>query len=151
MADADQQQRLELARYNALAAAQLESHKTTIRFADNALRAVFLMNGGALIALLSFLGSRAGQDVGDYARAVLCASYFFIGGLVCVTLAYGAGYLTQSSYTRCTAEGRGATMAGKALNVFSVLFWLGSLACFSCGTARTLEAFAKLASHAPHA
>jgi hypothetical protein len=66
---------------------------------QQAIRSLILLNGGAIIVLLAFVGNTIGKG-GDaatmgivMAREALPAFYWFVGGLVLATLVSATGYL----------------------------------------------------------
>lgn len=97
MADDNNTKRTEQDRFhnslNAMNAALADS-------GQNALKGAFLMNGGALVALLTFLSSLMGRDDGaEVVKALLPAMQGFAFGVASVGLAYGGTYLTNLLYT----------------------------------------------------
>lgn len=66
--------------------------------AKDALRATFLLNGGAAVATLSFLGSVSdGQSILDIS-GIVNALWFYSLGLGFCVLAYGADYLNMMAW-----------------------------------------------------
>ena len=76
-------------------------------YGQMALRSVFLLNGGAIIALLTFSGSVTGKQVSDItikpASFVVAFSCFAVG-LVCAVLAMTFAYLNYMGHKHTTAD-----------------------------------------------
>ena len=74
---------------------QLETYKSMISIALEAMKSVVLLNGGAVVALLAFLGQVAsrGQHVPNAARPI----GFFIFGLTVGCLTFFTSYFVQFS------------------------------------------------------
>lgn len=73
----------------------LETYKSLIGFGTEALRAMQLLNGGAIVALLAYLGQVKPEAV--IAKSIGFPLIFFIIGLSISTFAYLLAYLTQFS------------------------------------------------------
>ena len=120
--------------------AAVEQHRDQLgaglAFALAALRALFLLNGGAVVALLAFYGDAlTGALAGQIEHAALRdALAWFVGGLVAAFLVCAASYLAQLAY----AEGVRLRRA-RWLRAGALLAAAGSLASFALG------AFAALA------
>jgi hypothetical protein len=74
---------------------KLETYKSMVTISLEAIRTLFLLNGGAIVALLAYLGqvaAKGGPSV-DISRPLT----FFIVGLSLVPVAYGFSYWTQFS------------------------------------------------------
>lgn len=68
----------------------------SIAFAQTGLQALTLINGGALVALFTFVGSAAAVK---FDLTALCWAFaFFASGLVCNILAYLGAYVAQDCY-----------------------------------------------------
>ena len=71
----------------------IETYKSLISFSTEVLRSLVLLNGGAIIALLAYLGqAREGATLAQYAKYPLAG---FVSGLVSAILAFIASYFTQ--------------------------------------------------------
>lgn len=71
----------------------VETYKSLIAISTEGFRALQLLNGGAIVALLTYLGHLA-----DPAKGATKAAWpmkLFIAGLVVGTLAFATSYLTQ--------------------------------------------------------
>ena len=74
----------------------IETYKSLISISTETFKALQLLNGGAVVALLAYLGQMAPThpEVVGYAKRPLG---FFVAGLVSGTLVYITSYLTQLS------------------------------------------------------
>jgi hypothetical protein len=70
-----------------------ETFKSLITLSTEAFKALQLLNGGAIVALLAFAGQA--HDRSYLAHSAALPIVFFVAGLVLATLAYGSAYLTQ--------------------------------------------------------
>jgi len=81
----------------AVHASELEMFRSVIASGQNALRSAFLLNGGAAVAVLAFLGKLADQHqdrIAQFAGSLI----LFVVGVLSVTMATGATYLSQWFY-----------------------------------------------------
>lgn len=129
-----------------------EAGGNAVTLAVMALRALFLLNGGALIVFPAYL-SLLGADVDAAYVAAATAAVIFIAGLVLAVLATLFAYLseiarTRAEMSRASAAAPGA-LSGDAGNGFGVTksarrigrlriaaaaAVLLSLVCFACGS-----------------
>src|SRR2546430_2679639 len=74
----------------------IETYKSLISISTEAFKALQLLNGGAVVALLAYLGQMAPThpELLNHAKGPLA---FFVAGLVSGTLVYITSYLTQLS------------------------------------------------------
>ena len=71
----------------------LETYKSMISIGTEALKALQLINGGAIVALLAYLGQASGRP--QLAALAAKPLTLFVGGLVAATLAFLGTYITQ--------------------------------------------------------
>jgi hypothetical protein len=91
--------RRELAQYNAEVMSTLEVFKSVISAGQNALKSVILINGGAAVALLAFIGSIWNESIDDIAiKKLLISMAIFVVGVLLGGIAAGLTYLVQLSY-----------------------------------------------------
>ncbi len=105
-------------------------------FAIELIRALLLINGGAVIALLTFIGDVQlnGVDLGWVKWAVgFFAAGVFSGGLTVVF-----AYFSQSAYADSTD---GKSTAGDVLRFLALVFVFGSLILLSFGSYAGIQAF----------
>jgi hypothetical protein len=76
-----------------------ESHRSTIQFAIEAIRALLVVNGGAVVAILTFAGNaRTGGAVIDF-PLLLSSLRLFGVGLALAVLCAGLAYVAQALFT----------------------------------------------------
>jgi hypothetical protein len=76
-------------------------------YGQMALRSVFLLNGGAIIALLTFIGSASGKTIGAsvIAPALFVVAFsFFSAGLVCAVISITSAYLNYMGHKHVNAD-----------------------------------------------
>jgi hypothetical protein len=120
-----------------------EMFRTLITYGAEAMKAAILVNGGAAVALLAFLGSSKGISLARVPTFLLAdAVLFLVGGVLCAAIAMATAYLTQFYYhqNQCVepinVDGkmapffRYASMAlvGSSYAVFAIGAWLAWLA-----------------------
>lgn len=111
----------------------VETYKSLVQISVAGLKLLALLNGGAAVALLAYLGNIAGKGVAAPDVRFSMASYLV--GLVLCGLAFAASYLTQ---LRLYNESIGAR--GSAAGPHQLWLWLAmalallSLAAFAIGS-----------------
>jgi hypothetical protein len=133
-----------LAKYRARADAQLELFKSVIQSGQAALKSLFLLNGGAAVAVLALIGhlstsTIAAAQVNKFAVPLLS----FACGLAFAAMASGFTYLVQRAYS--TRNRR----HGERLNHVVVLLSIGSLVAFAVGCGFAYAAIQELAANQP--
>jgi hypothetical protein len=73
-----------------------ETYRSLVSLSAEALKALLLLNGGAVVALLAYLGHASGAAL--LARYLMYPCFFFVLGLVFAALALGFAYLTQLAF-----------------------------------------------------
>jgi len=118
----------------------IETYKSLINISTEAFKALQLLNGGAVVALLAYLGQMAPTHpkILTYAKGPLS---FFVAGLVAGTFVYITSYLTQLSLHNENIGNKGY----KGLKhgwwlFFSFLLGIGSVVLFSAGAFSCLGA-----------
>jgi hypothetical protein len=71
----------------------LETYKSLISISVELLRSFLLLNGGAIVALLAYIGQA--ENGAEVAKNAACSLSLFIVGLVLSSLAFVGSYLTQ--------------------------------------------------------
>lgn len=104
------------------------SFDATIKYSEAAIRGLFLLNGGACLALLTFIGSLANKEqiIGadlDFSRALIL---FAIGALLAV-LVSAASYISQGHDSKNNA------IAFNLWRGFSIFIYLVSVLLFLLG------------------
>lgn len=115
---------------------QIENQRQVIGLGQSAIRWFAVINAGAVVALLAFLGNvwTKGVVLGPF----LTAMGTFALGVVLAALAGALSYLTQLQYG---AESDRAQTAAKVLHAVTIIVGLGSLVVFCMGSYRTVGAF----------
>lgn len=92
----------------------LETYKSLISFSTAALKALQLLNGGAIVALLAYLGQ---AKLPHSTQSIFAPLIFFVVGLSLGTLCFLGAYLTQ--FTLFNESVRRAANSGR-----THMFWL---------------------------
>lgn len=107
---------------------KLEGFRSVIQAGQSTLKSCVLINGGAAVALLAFLGHLVQQPAPAVSvRALAVAMGVFVGGVFAGGLASGFTYLSQWFF----ADDWNKT--GYTFNIAAILAGLASLACFCWG------------------
>jgi len=118
-------------------ASQMEMFKSVISSGQNALRTAFMMNGGATVALLAFLGKLSDQHQ-DKIPVFSSSMVLYVAGVFTITLASGSTYLSQGFYA---SSKKLQKKIGFWLNLLSIILGLISYGFFIYGTIRAYNAF----------
>lgn len=106
----------------------VETFKSLIQISVEALKLLALLNGGAAVALLAYLGNVAGKGISVPDMRFPMGCYLF--GLFCCGLAFAASYLTQ---LRLYNESMGLPVSG-IVSHHTFWLWLAmTLALLSLG------------------
>lgn len=116
-------------------AAQLEAFKSVITVGANACRAFMIMNGGAAIALLAFLGNIWNKNsTPDAAKGIAISLGVFCFGVIASGFCAGFTYLAQSFYgNSLLGVNKRWLNAGHFVNALACLSGLLSLFAFGYG------------------
>ena len=115
----------------------VEMFRSVIQAGQNALRTGFLMNGGASVALLAFVGHLSGVAP-EKVSALAPSLAIFVSGVLVAALASGATYLSQWFYA---GEASWKRRTGFALNIAAILLGLGAYGVFALGISRAYRVF----------
>ncbi len=121
----------------AVQAAELEKVRSVILAGQNALKTAFLMNGGATVALLAFLGKLSDKHQ-DKIAVFASALVVFVIGVLAITVASGLTYLSQWFYAHSEPWKR---KTGHVLNFLTIALGWASYGFFIWGTVRAYKAF----------
>ncbi len=116
-----------------------ETYKSLITLAIEAFRYLALINGGAIVALLTYLGNvvENGDSVPDLGMPL----FWFIVGLVACGIAMASAYLTQLKlFNDLLLTGKFSTRHKPTLWV-SIFGYIVSLSSFSYGAWLAIQAF----------
>ena len=127
------------AHFEAQNAANLEMFKSVIEAGRTALNALILMNGGAAVALLAFMGNAlAKEPPGGFkfgVQAINKAMLLFVLGVGFAGVALALRYLSQF-----VGHGRSAKV-GMGMTYLAIVVGLASLALFFAGGVKAYAAF----------
>ncbi len=115
---------------------QIENQRQVIGLGQNALRGLALINAGAVVALLAFLGNVWTKGV--TIEPFLAAMWVFALGVGLAALAGTLSYLTQLLYG---SESEVILKWAKGSHVATLVGGLAALGVFCMGSYRTLDAF----------
>jgi hypothetical protein len=109
----------------------IETYKSLIQISLEAMKFLAYMNGGAVIALLAYLGKIAGGKVAvpDMRWPMAC----FLIGIVCSGFNYILAYLTQLRLFNETLD-RGMRIKHTFFLVFAIIFACVSIIVFAVGS-----------------
>jgi hypothetical protein len=115
----------------------IEMFRSVIQAGQNALRTAFLMNGGASVALLAFVGHLS--NVAPEKVPTLAPSLaVFVTGVLVAALASSVTYLSQWFYA---GEASWQKKTGFVLNIAAILVGLGAYGVFAFGVWKAYRVF----------
>jgi hypothetical protein len=116
-----------LAQYDADVRSGIEAFKATVESGREALNALLLINGGAVVALLGFVGAMAAKPNGLAVATSMRAPLLRFGvGVLLGAVAFGARYVSQALYaSNMRKAGHVANAVSIALSAagYSVFVW----------------------------
>ncbi len=116
-------------KYRAINTQHIEMFKSVITMGQSALKSAILINGGAAVALLAFIGKVWGNVDGHIDLEYLkCGLMLYTFGVLSATIASGFTYLSQWFYHRHNLT------IGKILNVAVIVLVIGSYLLFAMGS-----------------
>lgn len=118
-------------------ASKLEMFRSVITSGQNAMRSSFLMNGGAAVALLAFIGHLASikpESVALFAAVLMP----FVLGVLAMTVTSGFTYVSQWLYDSASTK---AQSWGFKINVACIVLGISSYVFFMWGMCRAYLAF----------
>jgi hypothetical protein len=115
----------------------LEQFTSVIAVGQAALKSMFLINGGAAVAVLAFAGHLATSTGAKAVQTLALPLVCFVFGLILVTIASGLTYLAQRAYATRRRD------LGARLNATIIAIGLFSVATF---TACSWFAYAAIAT-----
>jgi hypothetical protein len=118
-------------------ASDLEMFRSVIQSGQNALKTALLMNGGASVALLAFIGKLT-EERQAHIPAFTNALTVFVLGVFCIVVASGSTYLSQWLYA---AESGWKERAGFGFNLLSIILGLASYGLFIWAMTKAHGAF----------
>ncbi len=142
----------ELEQYKAKNISNLEMFKSVITLGHNALKATFLINGSAAVALLAFLGNIwARTALYAQAQGLVWALAFFCLGVLFSAIATGFTWWSQDAYAMVSFGAKprkGASPSGcpsgDRFKIAAVICAIASFLAFLSGMTSSLSAFFKV-------
>lgn len=122
------------------ASMSVEGFKSVILAGQSSLRSAMLINGGAAVAVLAYIGKLTGDASGNIVQFALPLLLFVLGALV-VAVGAGVTYLSQWFYF---GGGGWKSKVGFGLNILAILLGVGSWALFAAGAWLAYLAFSSL-------
>jgi len=110
------------------------SSELAINFATVTIKALLLINGGAVVALLAFLGKIWSPD-NPASPTIVPAIAWFLGGTICAVMVGCSSYFAQSFFTHYKNK------IGIGFQVFAILIGICSLGCFGTGAFKACDSF----------
>ena len=120
----------------------LEGFRQVIALGQSSLRSIMLINGGAAVALLAFLGNLITNNSGAAVPSFANAMQAFVLGVFLAAVAYALTYLSQICYNGSKSWQQGA---GIALHVLTVLVGAAALIGFLWGSKLAYSGFVSFA------
>ncbi len=111
----------------------LEMFRSTIMYGQQSIKSSFILNGGAAVAMLAFVGHLAEVDPSKVSSFAFYITQFAVGAFFS-TLTFGFSYLSQWYYGR-------DERTGYVLNILSILFGICSMGVFICALVNTQHGF----------
>lgn len=140
-----QQHQAEIQRHQADMQGIVAAHSAAITFAGAAIRGLLLINGGAAIAILAFIGHLASSNANDQVGIdrLTPALLLFGYGAFAGALTAGASYLAQT-FLNEIEFGSPFYFLGEACRVLAVVFAVAGYATFIYGLHNAAVAFPNL-------
>jgi hypothetical protein len=134
-----------LAQYDATSKSNLEAFRTVVEASREALNASLLINGGAVVAILSFLGATVGKGSASASLglALTLPLLAFGSGVLAAALSFGTRYVAQYFYGL-----KRALFAG-SFHIFTVALAVGAYGSFGIGVYKSYLAFSAYFASAP--
>jgi len=113
---------------------------SVIQSGQNAIKTSFLLNGGAVIALLTFIGHLIALSNTPKISLISFSILFYSLGVLSTTVASGATYLSQRFYAYGSVKIY-CNKIGLILNIFVVILITASYVLFFLGTMKAYNFF----------
>ncbi|MCE5982648.1 hypothetical protein [Pseudomonas sp. LF19] len=133
---------LSLEEYKHRSSANLEMFKSIIQSGQNAIKTMLLLNGGAAIALLAFIGKLSDNNssaIPDFAYSITA----FVIGALTIGVTSCLTYLSQIAFD---SDVKWHNKVGTTLQATCIALGLTSIFAFAYGTYKTYHAFLCLAN-----
>lgn len=133
----------DLAQYKAQSDLQVANFNAVLAAGKEAINASIIINGGAVIALMAFMGNVVSKASNIHYVALLANSLMFFGvGTLCGGVAFGTRYISQFLYGHY--PNKNALMAGHIVNGLSWLVTLSAFLSFAWAVYLTRESLAAI-------
>ncbi len=117
----------------------LEMFRSVIQSGQNAIRSSFLLNGGAAVAMLAFIGKLT-EAQAEKIPVFASSLTIFVIGVLAITIASGFTYLSQWFYA---GDAKWKVTTGFWFNVLAIVLGLSSYGVFIWGMCDAYTAFIK--------
>ncbi|MRF40154.1 hypothetical protein GIJ78_06380 [Escherichia coli] len=118
----------------------LEMLRATIGTSHLAIKSALLINGGAAVAFLAFLGNAWSRFPGLAAKSLLaCSLGYFTWGVLCTGIGACVAYVCQAAMSG--EFGEFSQKIGEALRWVAVILVVGSFVLFYFGCSTAIKAF----------
>lgn len=127
-----------IAQYQAQETRAVELFRSVITYGSAAMKSSLLINGGAAVAILAFIGNIWTKETGlEAVKSLTTAILLFSFGVLAAALGTAGSYFSQYCYAEPFPR------AGIVFHTLTVMFVLGSFALFGFGSYEAYAAFAK--------
>jgi hypothetical protein len=143
-----------------------KANEAAVKAAEEAIKAVILINGGGSVTMLAFIGTLASKDLlpASQLSQITVPLFWFGGGVASGMLGAAAAYFTnlmiagssngmdreyEHPYVRDTISSRRYRIAGEVFRCMGVLAVTGSIFCFIAGLLKAEGAFRALSAPSP--
>ncbi|PWE78850.1 hypothetical protein XF30_20995 [Bradyrhizobium sp. SUTN9-2] len=140
-----------------------KANEAAVKAAEEAIKAVILINGGSSVAMLAFLGTLATKDVVSTVQlSQMSAPLLYFGtGVAAAVVAAAAAYFTnlmiagsstrqtrtyEQPYFQDTKSSNGHRLAGEIFRYIGIGAMVVSIGCFVTGLVKAEGAFQALAA-----
>ena len=133
-----------LAHYDAQQKHSVEMLRSVFAYGQAALKSSILINGGAAVALLAFIGKIWSEETGQAAVNALTSALVFFGfGVLAGAIGTGATYFSQLSYASSWIK------TGVGFHILTILIVSAAYVLFGLGSYEAYESFLKHLSPSP--
>jgi len=143
-----------------------KTNEAAIKAAEEAIKAVILINGGSAVAMLAFIGTIASRDLLSPTQIsqITAPLLWFGGGVLCGAIASAMAYFTnlmiagsanrqkreyEEPFLRDTDSSKRHRLLGEISRWIGIIAVAASLACFIGGLVSAKSAFSVLATTKP--
>lgn len=112
LADFSAENERNIAQYNAEVSSNLEMFRSIITSGQSALKSALIINGGAAVAMLAFIGNLAtkGSEFKSTISVFSTPLFYFTLGVLCASIGFGGTYLSQVLFNRKKTEKLGSVV-----------------------------------------